>query len=25
VREVIEWLLRAQGRWSEIVQRYEGS
>jgi 3-deoxy-D-manno-octulosonate 8-phosphate phosphatase (KDO 8-P phosphatase) len=25
VREVIEWLLRLQGRWSEIVQSYEGS
>src|SRR5262245_25232402 len=25
VREVIEWLLRAQGRWDEIVQHYAGS
>lgn len=25
VREVIEWLLRAQGRWTEIVNRYSGS
>jgi 3-deoxy-D-manno-octulosonate 8-phosphate phosphatase (KDO 8-P phosphatase) len=25
VREVIEWLLRAQGQWSGIAQSYEGS
>jgi 3-deoxy-D-manno-octulosonate 8-phosphate phosphatase (KDO 8-P phosphatase) len=25
VREVIEWLLQAQGRWAEIVQHYTGS
>ncbi len=25
VREVIEWLLRAQNRWSEVVKRYVGS
>jgi 3-deoxy-D-manno-octulosonate 8-phosphate phosphatase (KDO 8-P phosphatase) len=25
VREVVEWLLRAQGRWSEVVQHYKGS
>jgi 3-deoxy-D-manno-octulosonate 8-phosphate phosphatase (KDO 8-P phosphatase) len=25
VREVVEWLLRAQGRWSEVLIRYSGS
>jgi 3-deoxy-D-manno-octulosonate 8-phosphate phosphatase (KDO 8-P phosphatase) len=25
VREVIEWLLRAQGKWDGIVQHYSGS
>jgi len=25
VREAVEWLLRAQGRWPEILNRYSGS
>ena len=25
VREVIGWLLQAQGRWTEVTKRYEGS
>jgi 3-deoxy-D-manno-octulosonate 8-phosphate phosphatase (KDO 8-P phosphatase) len=25
VREVVEWLLQAQGKWSEVVRAYEGS
>ena len=24
VREVIEWILKNQGRWNEVVKRYEG-
>jgi 3-deoxy-D-manno-octulosonate 8-phosphate phosphatase (KDO 8-P phosphatase) len=25
VREAIEWLLRAKGRWADVVKRYEGN